>query len=226
MTGERRQTYSHLYFIVLIIVFAIFSILLLHREVQDSYRKQARYNLEQIKYCYTSIVENYGVKKASQICTAKSKTGFTGDVYVLDADTKEFVYENSNDTSKDSLTFTKDSVGVYFNDWESGDRVIKTILLGKDSEEDTKAFYLFDNSIEWLEWKYLPDDVKNDNDLKLIAVQGVQSDEAYANFKAIEYMILVVSSVGVLVLVFLHRLQFSRVHQRRRSYDKPRPESI
>lgn len=57
----------------------------------------------------------------------------------------------------------------------------------------------------------MPDDVKNVNELKLIAVQGIQSEEAFANFKAAGYVIIVVTSIFIIILLFLYKLQYNTV---------------
>ena len=116
MSKERRKS-SGIAMAILIVVLAISSDVLLRFSIEDNARQQARYNLQQIKYCYSRTSKVMDMIPALETCTAKSRVGFSGDVYVLDADTKEFVVENSSDVPNGALYFTKESVGKYFKDW-------------------------------------------------------------------------------------------------------------
>jgi len=206
---------SKITLIVLTVVITILGNVLLKLSIEDFSRHQARYNLEQIKYC-DSIASKYMDRiKGLQLCTAKLRIGFSGDVYVLDANTKKFVVENSADVPSDDLYFTKDSVGKYFNDWSTGKKAIKYILMGKDSDEYTKAWYLFDNSVEWLEWKYLPDSSKYYEGRKLIVVHGIQSDEAYAYFKTLQIVWFSFAGILIFFLLTMHHVQLNYNYGRR-----------
>ena len=113
------------------------------------------------------------------------------------------------------MYFTKESVGKHFNDWSTADSAIKKILLGKDSEEGSKVAYLFDNSVEWLEWKYLPDATKYTNDRKLIVVHGVQSDEIFAHFGVLEKVGFIFAGILVFFLLVAHNIHINYVDGRR-----------
>ncbi len=81
--------------VIFVIILAIISDVLLKLSIENASRQQARYNLQQIKYCYDKLSKNTDVVSALKVCTAKARVGFSGDVYVLDADTKEFIVERS-----------------------------------------------------------------------------------------------------------------------------------
>ena len=51
MSEERRKS-SGIAIVIFIIVLAISSDVLLRFSIEDNVRQQARYNLQQIKYCY------------------------------------------------------------------------------------------------------------------------------------------------------------------------------
>ena len=212
---EGRMKHSGIALAVLVIILAISSDILLKLSIEDFGRQQARYNLQQIKYCYNRTSKEMDLVAALEICTAKARVGFSGDVYVLDAETKEFVVENSSDVPNGAMYFTKESVGKHFNDWSTADSAIKKILLGKDSEEGTKVAYLFDNSVEWLEWKYLPDATKYTNDRKLIVVHGVQSDEIFAHFGVLEKVGFIFAGILVFFLLVAHNIHINYVDGRR-----------
>lgn len=213
MSEERRKS-SGIAMAIFIIVLAISSDVLLRFSIEDNVRQQARYNLQQIKYCYSRASKVMDMIPALETCTAKSRVGFSGDVYVLDSDTKEFVVENSSDVPSGAMYFTKESVGKYFKDWDTANIAIKQIMLGKDSEVDTKVAYLFDNDIEWLEWKYLPDATKYTSDKRLIVVQGIQSNEAVEQFRILERIGFLFAGILVFMLLVLHNVQISYNNRR------------
>lgn len=213
--NERRSGHSGVALAVFVIILAISSDILLKLSIEDFGRQQARYNLQQIKYCYNRTSKEMDLVTALEICTAKARVGFSGDVYVLDAETKEFVVENSSDVPNGAMYFTKESVGKHFNDWSTADSAIKKILLGKDSEEGSKVYYLFDNSVEWLEWKYLPDTTKYTNDRKLIVVHGVQSDEIFAHFGVLEKGGFIFAGILVFFLLAAHNININYVYEGR-----------
>lgn len=212
---NRRKGYLGIVLAVFVIVLAIMSDIMVKMSVEEFSRHQARYNLQQIKYCYGRASKVMDMRASLETCTAKARVGFSGDVYVLDAETKEFVVENSSDVPNGAMYFTKESVGKHFNDWSTADSAIKKILLGKDSEEGTKVAYLFDNSVEWLEWKYLPDAPKFTDGRKLIVVHGVQSDEIFAHFGALEKVGFIFAGILVIFLLVAHNIHINYVYGRR-----------
>ena len=213
--NERRSGHSGIALAVFVIVLAIASDILLKLSIEDFGRQQARYNLQQIKYCYSRASKEMSLIATLETCTAKARVGFSGDVYVLDTDTKEFIIENSLDVPSGAMYFTKESVGKYFKDWNTADTAIKQIMLGKDSEVGNEVAYLFDNDIEWLEWKYLPDATKYTNDKRLIVVQGIQSNEAVEQFRILERIGFLFAGILVFMLLVLHNVQISYKNRRR-----------
>lgn len=163
-------------------------------DIENNKRSQAFRQLDQIEYCFNQVDPYLGRMHKFKACAGKMRTTFTGDVYILDTTTLEFIFESSRDGSNERpVYFTKDSIGKYFKDWKSGEAALKIILLGKDSDDLTKVKYLFDDAEEWIEWKYL-----EDSEGEMVVVQGIQSDEANARFKATRYVML----VGTIMLVF------------------------
>ena len=161
-------------------------------DIQLEHRKQARYNLEQVKTCLNSINPFLSLHKSFETCTKDSRTSTTGDIYVLDGETLEFVHENSNDVPRE-LYFTKDSVGKYFKDWNSAKEALVYITSGKDSDNTYNTSYNFDGDTEWLEWvNYMY------KDRWYIIVQGTQKDEALNNYRYITYLIY----LGVFLISF------------------------
>ena len=192
-----------IWMVILLVLSFIYSDLTLINSVEFMKRDQARYNLQQVKHCYTANIEVMTQKMAFDVCANKSKTSFTGDVYVLDADTLKFVHETSRDVPREGdLYFTKESVGRYFKDWESADKAIKIMQLGKDSEAGVNNKYNFDGDIEWLEWIYLPNEFGGLDGKRLIAVQGTQRDEVMNYFDKYRYSGMAMTAfVSFLLLV-------------------------
>ena len=218
MSNRRKTNNVFLLMAITIAVCTIIISVVLRSSVEVNSRQQAVYNLEQIKYCYENTSRVLSSDKAQKVCTAKVKVGFTGDVYVLDADNLNFLVENSLDVPSD-ISFTKEAVGGYFYDWDSAENALRTIKLGKNSSPEVRVQYSFNKAPEWLEWKYLPDDV-NDGGAKVIAVHGVQSSEAYRNFSTVEYLIFGLNGLVVFILLILHKLQDKAYICSRSNYDK------
>ena len=218
---EGRRKHSGVALAIFVIVLAISSDILLKLSIEDFGRQQARYNLQQIKYCYGRASQHMDIIATLETCTAKARVGFSGDVYVLDADTKEFIIENSSDVPNGAMYFTKDSVGKYFNSWETAETAMKQITLGKDSDVSTKVSYLFDKDVEWLEWKYLPDATKYTNDRRLIVVHGVQSDEVFEHFRLLERIGFLFAGILVFFILVSHNIQIN-YNYGRRADDKQR----
>lgn len=168
--------------------------------IEQSKRYQARDTLIDSKQCITKLSNYLPIHETFVPCLSKSRTSFTGDAYVLDVKTLEFVYDASKDVPKDiKLYFTKESVGKYFRDWGTAEVAKRSMLSGKDSKEGVNAYYLFDDDVEWLEWIYLPDE----DGSQYIIVQGTQRDEVFAPFTPSRYVFLVSMFLLCTVLVFV-----------------------
>lgn len=197
----------------IVIVVLLFSSIVFDRTmtytIEEDKRQQARYNLEHVNYCFHSARSHFGMEEALRICTTDVRTTHTGDVYVLDFNTLEFVFENSTDVPNGNLYFTEESVGKHFKDWPTGEAARDLMLLGKDSEPGLNSWYQFDSGVEWLEWKIIPHlYVENQN--KYVIVQGIQKDEVYERYKYIRIL-----AFSIITLVVLLLLSSIRVRHRR-----------
>lgn len=174
--------------------------------IQLDYRQQARYNLEQVRTCLNSTNPYITVNKAFDVCTSKSRTTTTGDIYILNGETLEFVHENSNDVPK-QLYFTKDSVGQYFKDWNSAKKALVYLTSGKDSDSSYSTGYNFDGDTEWLEWiNYV-----HDNKWYII-VQGIQKDEALRLYTYITYIMYIGSFLIAISCIALENRECTGCH--------------
>jgi len=173
--------------------------------LEDTKREQARYNLQHTVECLdrvTTMIANIGgqglcdedelEQSVLATCTSNMRTSPTGDMYVLDINSKKFIYDNSNDIPEEVLYFTKESVGSLFSDWNSGEKAVASMTAGSDSTVSDKVSYNYDGSDEWLEWK---------NWGRYIVVQGTQSDEILKGFTKIEYVYYMFMGILIMVLV-------------------------
>ena len=149
-------------------------------------RTQARYNLEQAVFCLEVL--DYSADKLTKedmtTCVKNLRTSPTGDVYILDRDTLEFVYEGSKDVPP-GLFLSEDSVGIYYTEWNTALPLVEYVKAGIDSSNITRASYNFDGSVEWLEFKAYT----TANGQKLTVVQGTQKDEVLGSFLWIRLLV-------------------------------------
>lgn len=200
-----------LYIVLLLLGSTYLYDLSMDHSIEEMKREQARDQLTEIRHCISITAPKIGQKLSYDACVAKSKTSFTGDAYILDVNTLEFIYDPSKDVpTKEPLYFTKESVGKYFVDWESAMKARDVMLLGKDSRSGINAYYYFNKNPEWLEWIYLPDEYGATH----IVVQGVQKKEVMSRYAFGRY-----TWFGS---IFLISVCLIATHNRRRKDDRER----
>lgn len=188
--------------ILAILLISIVSGIMLTYNLEQSKREQARFNLKNIEYCI-NLSQDYVVdfRTRADMCAGRSKTTFTGDVYILDYADLKFVFETSKDVPRD-LYFTEDSVGKYFKDWDSATNALTKMTSGYNSMHNTNVFYNFDGDIEWIEWITYRDDI---TDMTYIIVQGTQEDETMDRFSYLRkfvFISIMLLCVGILASAF------------------------
>ena len=179
--------------VAIMLAITLFSDIMFKHIIEDSHRKQARYNLEHIVSCVGSLENEHMVTKAKalQICTDKMRTSLTGDVYVFNRSTYKFAYENSNDVPKD-IYFTKNSVGKIAKDWSSLLVARNYMTTNVDSTYGDNVSYNFDGSPEWVEWKHYN---------KCVIVQGTQEDEVLGQFKWLRLTIVIAVALLAFIMI-------------------------
>lgn len=186
-----------IYASIFIIFISLFSDIILLNIVESCKRQQARCNIEHSLTCFKRYEANNGTLDISGIrqCVDNQRTSLTGDMYLLDMEDLQFIYDPSNDVPKnEKLYFTKDSIGKYFSEWDTAASAILNITSGNSSNEYSKVSYNFDGSTEWLE--YSPYTTVNGSNYVL--VQGTQRDEAIELFN--HYRLFIGVSVFLYVL--------------------------
>ncbi len=171
-------------------------------------RQQARFNLEHSLSCFYDVETDYnkslgfnGIKH----CVNKMRTSISGDMYVLDRNTLDFIYDGSSDIPKD-LQFTEDSVGQYFKEWDTAEDALKYLLSGTNSTPTTFAKYNFDGAEEWLEYVTYTT-LEN---TELVLVQGIQSDEVKISYQVPRTL------AAFLVSIYIFWLLSTSLHNRRK----------
>lgn len=203
MANYRKSDSVGMVLAVIILFAATIADTLLLSSIEEEKRVQARYNLVQVSHCYKELEGLVGQSKALMVCTGKMRTSVTGDIYVLDSNTLEFVHENSDDVPPIKLYFTKESVGKYFKDWSTAKAFISKVKENEASVYRTNAHYNFDGETEWLEWKSIP---KTD----LIVVQGIQEDEVLSNFASYRRFCVISVVFVVMVMLITHNVNIKR----------------
>ena len=169
--------------------FMIFTALLIDsmlvHQLEDEKRNQAVFNVQHAISCMSRFERALGKLEYNgmRTCAEDMRTSITGDMFILDYNTKEFLYDGSKDVPvNQKFYFTKESIGKYFNDWSSAEAAILRIGSGVDSIPSDRVSYNFDGEEEWLEYKtFQPKTLPN----KIIVVQGIQSDEALSDYAVV-----------------------------------------
>jgi len=188
--------------VLVLLLISIISGIMLTYNIEQSKREQARFNLKNVEYCI-NVSQDYVIdfNTRADMCASRSKTTFTGDVYILDYADLKFVFETSKDVPKD-LYFTEESVGKYFKNWHSAANALIKMTSGYSSMHNTNAFYNFDGDVEWLEWVIYEDDI---TDMTYIIVQGTQEDETMERFgylRKFVFISVVLLCLGILASAF------------------------
>jgi len=196
-------------------VFIIFTSLILDSmlvyQLETEKRNQAVFNVQHTISCMRRIEQFMGELdyQGMKTCANDMRTSITGDMFILDFETREFLYDGSADIpTGQKLYFTKDSIGKYFTDWESAENAIAQIGSGIDSISTSRVKYNYDGDEEWLEYKTFQ---LNNSDRKIIVVQGVQSDEALSGYSFVRAI------TQVLVGIYAMWLLSTGITNRRRN---------
>jgi len=170
-------------------VFMIFTAIIIDNilvyQVETEKRAQGVFNVQHAISCMGRFERAVGTLEYNgmKTCADDMRTSITGDMFLLNYDTKEFLYDGSKDIpSGQKLYFTEDSIGKYFKDWKSAEYAMKFIGSGVDSIPSTRVSYNYDGREEWLEYKtFTPATLGS----RVIVVQGIQSDEALSGYSVV-----------------------------------------
>ena len=171
--------------------------------IEQSSRYQARLQLENIrtiaiqdiKSGQLNVDDKYNMQSwAKKNISSLLNGGPTGDAFMIELGTEQFIWDGSPDCSKTEFIengrYMKDETLMHVNK-EQVEKTLNLMRLGVDTELGYNYWWQFDDSKEWLEWIVIPVDkygfngeastvggLKNNEYKKLIIVLGTQSDEA------------------------------------------------
>jgi len=176
---------AKIYAATFIILMALLIDSMLVHQVETEKRAQGVFNIQHTISCMGRFERAIGKLdyRGMKTCAEDMRTSITGDMFILDYETKEFLYDGSRDIpSGQRLYFTEDSIGKYFNDWKSAEKAMTKIGSGIDSTAKDRVKYNYDGDEEWLEYKtFQPKTLGN----RLIVIQGIQSDEALSGYSVV-----------------------------------------
>lgn len=148
-------------------------------------KMQNNLNLEFVNDCVKNYTGNnklttVGLTNALNLC-AKGllSNGITGDIFVVRHSDRKLFWDNSTDCKPDSESktyMTSKGVCSLFKDTNSC-IVAMDVMINNEPRGYTS--WLFDDSTEYINYKYLYTEINND---KYIIGQGTQSDELESNF--------------------------------------------
>jgi hypothetical protein len=179
-----------------------------------------QYNLEAVarmqnnlnlKYVEQHIVEDFTVQGKVRTDVSKEELtdslnkyakgllsiGITGDIFVIRVSDKKLFWENSTDCipgNELKLYMIKDGVCKLFKDQDSCQRAVNIMIT---NEPIGSVTWLFDDSPEFVNYKYIPFEVEGD---KYIIGQGTQTDEIEKYFLP-SYIVSALWSI-VLIIFF------------------------
>lgn len=170
----------------LVIIFGLIFLYKVNVDSQLSVAKmQNSLNLEFVNECVKTEIGNrtptaYNLTGALNVC-AKGllSNGITGDIFVIRHSDKKLFWDNSTDCKpgNESKSFMNlDGVCSLFKD-PSTCTLAVDVMINNEPRGFTK--WLFDDSEEYINYKYLYTEVENE---KYIISQGTQADELESNF--------------------------------------------
>ena len=177
-------------------------------DIEQTERNQARMQLENIRNIAIQDIQNGQLnvndKYSMQLWAKKNVScllngGPTGDAFMIELGTEQFIWDGSPDCSKTEFIkngrYMKDEIEMHKNK-EQADKMLNLMILWIDTKLGDNYWWQFDDAVEWLEWIVIPIDkygfngeastiggLKNTEYKKLIIVLGTQSDEATYSYK-------------------------------------------
>lgn len=189
---------------------------ILLQDIEKSYRATARMQLNNIGNCIVKDIEEKGYKNIEEYlvsihkCWSEARNGWiTWDIFVFDRISKKMVYDNSPDCMKwwkfrdfnaeleKEYVLKGEEKGECFmhKDKNSCVKAIKELYNKWNTDMNSKLYWDFDESKEWLESYVIPslsnwfqgklwfNGVASKEDIQLQIVLWTQEDEALLNFR-------------------------------------------
>lgn len=182
---------------------------LINKQIENAYREDARYSLNQVSHCITqtlpfyhgSFDDKYAI--AFNTCAKFQRVGGpTGDMFAFRINDNKFIA----DPSMDCHTFDKKADDQAFYNLHNRPDLAKIasdkMREGKSSVAGQNTVWQFDDATEWLEWKIQTSKdvgLPLETNVSIVLAQGVQSDEAADKYK-LNYVVFVIGG-ALLALV-------------------------
>lgn len=186
---------AKIYMAAIVLTLTLVVDVLFMQQLEADKRQQGRYNVEHTIACIHShdhkasanMLDNTVLGVATwRECSNKMRTSPTGDMYILNRDTLQFLYDPSSDVPKgEPMYFTNESVGKLFTEWPTAELALIQLTSGASSTTGSNVSYNFDGDTEWLEYATYRTKCGTD----IIVVQGIQSDEATARYLGIRLLV-------------------------------------
>lgn len=169
----------------LLIIFGLIFLYKANISSQTSVAKmQNNLNLEFVNDCIkTYMDDNKTTTKLTEALNMCAKgllsNGITGDIFVIRHSDRKLFWDNSTDCKPDSETkmyMVDKGVCSLFKDPDTCSKAMDIMI---NNEPRGYTTWLFDDSVEYINYKYLYTEINND---KYILGQGTQSDELESNF--------------------------------------------
>lgn len=206
--------------IVLVMLCTIVIDVIWKHNVENSARIMAKYNTENIKNCVNEltlgkgqnnyrVVDDAELESSMRICSARSLTTPTGDVFAFDLRTLDFVFDPSLDCFVEGgKQLTVGSECSLHNDPQQCKQALVALTSGYGSDQYTKAWWKFNASKEYLEWSVAPSETIGFDGTyrggitkphQLVIVQGTVEDELIARYLGFR---VVLYAIGFLAIIF------------------------
>jgi hypothetical protein len=141
------------------------------------------------------------------------RTSATGDMFAFDLKTLEFVFDPSLDCYVEGgKKLTKESECSLHQNPKLCEQAIVKLTSGTDSDQDTLAFWQFNNGREYLEYMVLPNKQTgyggtlrggNVKPHQIVVVQGAQEDELHNRYMLTRIAVAVSGLIVILITLIM-----------------------
>ena len=187
---------------------------------EQSARQVARYNVDNVRNCINELILgkdqiNYRyvsddeIQKALKVCGQKMRITETGDIFAVNLQTLDFVFDPSLDCYVDGgKKLTADSECTLHKDPAVCKAVVPLLTSGYDSEPNTRAWWQFNSSREYLEWAVAPSESKGYDGFtrggilkphQIVIVQGIIENELWTRYSGFRIAVYLIGFLSIII---------------------------